>query len=136
MKDKNSRTPTRDMHPSGIAKVLELFFAGNPNVEAAVLFDRSGEAVDYHSYIDPFEARLLAAHNGIIFGMTQYKLKWLEDAAVSMIEIETEKRIMITTPVIEDFYLIVSLTTMDINDNSDLTDTINGAVEALCQEIG
>ena len=134
MKDKLLRKPERDMHASGIAKVLELFFGGNHKVKAAVLFDRTGEAVDYHAYIDPYEARLLAAYNGIIFTMAEYKLKWLEDATVHMIEITTDGSDMVTVPVIEDFYLVVSMEAGALDER--LLDTIAGSVEALQQEIG
>lgn len=128
------RRPERDMYASGIAKVLELFFGGNHKVKAAVLFDRTGEAVDYHAYIDPFDARLLAAYNGIIFGMAEYKLKWLEHATVSMIEISCEQSDMVTVPVIEDFFLVVAMEAGAWDDI--LLDTIMGSVEALRQEIG
>ena len=134
MREKSLRKAERDMHASGIAKVLELFFGGNHQVKAAVLFDRSGETVDYHAYIDPYEARLLAAHIGIIFTMAEYKLKWLEDATVSMIEIATDLYSIVTVTVIEDFYLVVSMEAGALDDN--LLDTIIGSVEALQQEIG
>ena len=134
MKEKGKRKPERDMYASGIAKVLELFFGGNQKVKAAVLFDRTGEAVDYHAYIDPYDARLLAAHNGIIYNLTEYKLKWLEEATVTMIEISCDTCDMVTVPVIEDFFLVVSTEAGALDET--LLDTIAGSVEALQQEIG
>jgi predicted regulator of Ras-like GTPase activity (Roadblock/LC7/MglB family) len=135
VREKIVRKPERDnMHASGIARVLELFFGGNTKVQAAILFDDTGEAVDYHAYIDPFDARLLAAYNGIIFNKTQYKLKWLEGATVSMIEIMTERMDMVTVPVIEDFFLVVAMEAGALDEN--ILDTIAGSLEALRQEIG
>ena len=122
------------MAPSGIARVLEIFFGGNTEVEAAVLFDSTGETVDYHTHIEPFDARLLAAYSGIIFLATKYKLKWLEDAEVSMIEICTDRIDFVIVPVLEDFYLVVSIASGGLSEN--FIDTVVGSVEALCQEIG
>ena len=134
MRERNIKIPERDMDPSGIARVLEIFFGGNPEVEAAVLFDSTGETVDYHSHIEPFDARLLAAYSGIVFMSTQYKLRWLADAKVSMIEMATDRIDIVIVPVVDGFYLVVSIATGRIDEN--FLDTVAGSVEALCQEIG
>jgi hypothetical protein len=122
------------MAPSGIARVLEIFFGGNADVEAAVLFDSTGETVDYHTHIQPFDARLLAAYSGIIFSMTKYKLLWLEDAKITMIEICTERIDIVIVPVLDELCLVVSIAPGGVNEN--FIDTVAGSVEALCQEIG
>ena len=135
MKETHLKLPERDMVPSGIARVLEIFFGGNSHVEAAVLFDDTGETVDYHTHIAAFDARLLAAYSGIIVKSTQYKLRWLADAKITMIELITDRIETVTVPVLdEDFFLVVSVVAGHLDDN--LLDTIAGAVEALQQEIG
>ena len=134
MSDKHPRAAQRDMDPSGIAKILEIFFGGNHSVEAAVLFDRTGETVDYHSVIDPFDTRLAAAYCGILFESARYRMAWLEQASLEILEMTCEHYDIVTVPVYEDFLLTV-LAKPGTADES-LLDAISGAREALIQDIG
>ena len=134
MREIAQRTPKRDMQASSLARVLEIFFGGNTNVDAAVLFDSMGEAIDYHSYIDPYAARLVAAHCGIIFELTRYKLAWLGGAKVEMIEISTSQSDIVTYSVCEEYLLVVVAKSGTADDH--LRDTIVGSIEVLRREIG
>jgi hypothetical protein len=128
------RTAKRDMAPSGIAKILELFFAGNQFVQAAVLFDKTGETIDYHSVLDPFETRLTAAYCGILFEATRYKMLWLEHATLELLEFSTQKYDFVTAPLLDDFFLTLQVRAGAVDET--LLDTISGAKEALLGEIG
>ena len=90
MRESTARTPQRDMDPSGFARVLEIFYGGNTEVDAAVIFDKTGETVDYHSYMDPYTARLTAAHMGIIFHLAHHKVEWLEKAKLHTLEVSCD----------------------------------------------
>ena len=134
MREAAHRTPKRDMAASSLARVLEIFFGGNTEVDATVLFDSSGETIDYHSYIDPFEARLTAAHCGILFELARYKMAWLVEAKMEMIEFIAAKRAFITSLVCEEYLLVVVANSETSDDN--LIDTITGSIEVLRKEIG
>jgi hypothetical protein len=122
------------MEPSGFAKVLEMFFGGNQEVDAAVIFDKTGETVDYHAYLSPYEARLAAAHMGIIFDLTRHKVDWLQQAKLQMIEISCTGWHAITLLICEEYYLLVLTKGGDVDPA--LQDTIQGAVEVIKKEIG
>ncbi len=121
------------MVESSLGRVLEIFFGGNTAVDAAILFDTSGETIDYHSYIDPFDARLIAAHCGILFEQANYKMKWLAEAMLEIVEIHTSKMDMVISMVCEE-YLIVIVINGTPDDN--LFDAIAGSIEVLRKEIG
>jgi hypothetical protein len=134
VREKAGREPKRDMDPSGFAKVLEMFFGGNQEVDAAVIFDQTGETVDYHSYIDPYDARLIAAHLGILYELTRYKMDWLEKASLEMMEISCTGFQSVTLPICEDYYLLVLIKPGEMAP--DVLDTIQGALEVIRKEIG
>ena len=134
MREVAHRTPQRDMAASSLSRVLEIFFGGNTNVDAVVLFDSLGEAIDYHSYIDPFMARLIAAHCGILFELARYKMAWLGEAEVEMIEINAEKLDLVTSLVCEEYLLVVVTKSGGMDDN--LVDAVTGSIEVLRKEIG
>lgn len=131
---KPQRIAKRDMAPSGIAKILELFFAGNHFVQAAVLFDDTGETIDYHSVLDPFETRLTAAYCGILFQTARYKMAWLEHATLELFEFSTQKYDFVTVPLLNDFFLTLLVRAGAVDET--LLDTVFGAKEALLGEIG
>jgi len=134
LRDIAQRTPKRDMEASSLARVLEIFFGGNTNVDAVVLFDSMGETIDYHSYIDPYSARLIAAHCGIIFDLTRYKLAWLGQAKVEMVEISAAQFDIVTCAVCEEYLLVV--VTKSGTEDAHLLDSIMGSIEVLRREIG
>ena len=134
MRESTARTPLRDMEPSGFARVLEIFYGGNTEVDAAVVFDKTGETVDYHSYMDPYDARLMAAHMGIIFHLAHYKMEWLAKAKLDTLEISCEGFYAITIHICEEYFLLI--VAKPENADPALLDAVVGSVEALRKEIG
>ncbi len=134
MRESIARTPIRDNHPSEFSRVLEIFFGGNTEVDAVVVFDRGGETVDYHSYINPYDARVAAAHMGILYNLTQFKVDWLEQAKLNMIEVAFSSFYAIAIHIWDEYFLLV----LAKPENADpvLLDAVAGSVEALRKEIG
>lgn len=134
MRESFGRIPLRDNQPSAFSRVLEIFYGGNTEVDAAIVFDRSGETVDYHSYIEPYDARLAAAHMGILYNLAQFKVDWLTKAKLHMIEIACDGFYAITSHIWDEYYLLV----IAKPENADpvLLDVVAGSLEALRQEIG
>ena len=133
MSETTIRVAKRDMAPSGIAKILEIFFGGNTAVDAAVVYDETGETVDYHTVLDPFETKLAAAYCGILFESTRYRFNWLERAALQSLEFRTEQYDFLTVPLGEGFFLTLIIRPGALDEA--LEDTVTGAVEALYAEI-
>ncbi len=134
MSDKHHRAVKRDMDASGIGKILEIFFGGNLAVDAAVLFDNTGETIDYHSVLDPFETRLAAAYCGILFESARFRMAWLEQAVLEMLEFTAENFDVLTVSVGDGFLLAILAKPGTVDDS--LLDTVAGVREALIQEIG
>lgn len=134
MKEKPHLAAQRDMQTSGIGKILEIFFGGNHAVTAVVVFDSTGETVDYHSVLDPFDTRLSAAYCGILFESARYRMAWLAQATLQSIEYSCENFDIITLPVCEEFFLAILAQPGTIDET--MRDTISGAIEALVQDIG
>ena len=132
MNERSLRVPKRDMAASGIAKILEIFFGGNTAVDAAVVFDETGETVDYHTMLDPFDTKLYAAYCGILFESTRYRMAWLEQAVLQSIEFYTEQHDFLTVPLSEGFCLTLIVRPGALDES--LLDTAAGAVEALYSE--
>ncbi len=128
------RNPQRDMDPSGIGKILELFFGGNHSVTAAVLFDNTGETVDYYAILDPFETRLAAAYCGILFESAKYRLNWLTKSNTESVEFSTEIYDVITVPICEEFLFTLIVKTGNLDES--LRDALAAVLEALSNEIG
>ena len=133
MNESPVRVAQRDMAPSSIAKILEIFFGGNTAVDAAVVYDETGETVDYHTVLAPFDTKLAAAYCGILFESTRYRFDWLEQAALQSLEFRTEKFDILTVPLGEGFFLTLLVRPGALDES--LEDTVAGAVEALYAEI-
>lgn len=122
------------MSSSSLGRVLEIFFGGNTRVDAAVLFDTGGETIDYHCYIDPFTARLIAAHSGILFELARYKMAWMDAGAVDTIEVSAVHSDFVISAVCEEYLLLVVVKGGAMDEG--LSDTIAASIEVLRKEIG
>ena len=134
MRESTARTPLRDINPSAFSQMMEIFYGGNTEVDAAVIFDNAGETIDYHSYVDPYDARLTAAHMSILFDMAQYKLYWLAKTKLNMMEISCTGFHAITVHICDEYYLLIMA--KPDNTNPELLDAIIDSVKTLRQEIG
>jgi hypothetical protein len=128
------RTPKRDTAPSSLSRVLEIFYGGNTDVNTVVLFDTIGEAVDYHSYLDPYFTRVAAAYCGIVFELTRYKMAWLGQGTLERIEFKSEKFDFVISVVCEEYALMVAAKPGTAKEN--LLDTVSASIEVLRKEIG
>ena len=72
---------------------------------AAVFFDGEGETIDYHSYMDPYETRLLGAHYGVILASGCARSRWLGLGDVSLIQIYMWGHDSLILPLSEGFGL-------------------------------
>ena len=97
----------RDMEPSVFAEILSSIADICPGFEAAVFYDSEGEAIDYFSFLDPFDTRLIGAHLGVIASSIGRSAKKLKLSAVKSIEISASERDSITVFMGENLFISV-----------------------------
>jgi predicted regulator of Ras-like GTPase activity (Roadblock/LC7/MglB family) len=105
MSEVAARQPLRDSVESVFSEILFRMESACADFEAAVFYDAEGETIDYHSYLDPFDTRLAAAHHGVIMSLAGAKARWLEMGGVKMMEISSPK-CDIVTMVLGDGYFV------------------------------
>jgi predicted regulator of Ras-like GTPase activity (Roadblock/LC7/MglB family) len=122
------------MQESAFGVILNTLAQRCPHLLVAVFFDREGETIDYFSYLDPYETRLLAAHTGIVFGSAAFRLRWLGAGELRSIEIVTDTYDIVILPVHSEFYLTAVMKRGGL-DGSTLEQLLV-AVEKLALEAG
>jgi hypothetical protein len=130
----NPEQPDRDMNLSDFGKLMAAFAKGYKHVQVAVFFDSLGETIDYLSYVDPFIARLAAAHHGLIFESAAARLKWLQLGDIKTLEISAGDLDSLTVKVEEDVYLTVMADHGTIDDK--MCQSVFDLAEKLRQEAG
>lgn len=128
------RRPQRDMNISAFGEILRDFCSNFPDVETAVIHDSTGETIDYFAYVDPYQARLVAAHFGLVFRITSSKLQWLGLGGAETIEIVAAKKNCRTVRLDDDLYLTLMMTGK-ISEN-EFNTSLKQVVSALKEEAG
>jgi hypothetical protein len=99
--------PPRDSLASPFARILSGLVAACDGFETAVFFDDLGETIDYYSYLDPFTARLIGAHHGVLFASANSRFEWLGAGPVSCLEVSAGRRDSVTVRVAPGYFLTV-----------------------------
>ena len=107
MTDERAAAPSRDSIASPFARILAKLESSCDGFETAVFFDDLGETIDYHSYLDPFSARLVAAHNGVLFSSADHRLEWLGAGPAVQMAIFAAHRDSVTLRIAKGYYLTV-----------------------------
>ncbi len=126
MSEVEARQPSRDSVESVFSEILSRMETACPDFEAAVFYDAEGETIDYHSYLDPFDTRLAAAHHGVIMTMADAKSRWLEIGCVKMIEVSSSKYDIVTMVLADGYFVTVIAGSGAIGD-----EVIEGFLEIL-----
>jgi hypothetical protein len=90
--------------------------ASCPGFETAVFFDNQGEAIDFHSTLDAFGARLIGAYHVVLFLSADARFTWLGAGRVTYLELSAERRDSVTTRVAEGYYLTVIVQSGRVDD--------------------
>jgi predicted regulator of Ras-like GTPase activity (Roadblock/LC7/MglB family) len=116
MSDERAARPSRDSTASPFARILSKLESACEGFETAVFFDNLGETIDYHSYLDPFSARLVAAHHGVLFSSATARLEWLGAGPVTQLQICAGGRDSVTLRVAKGYYLTVVVRAGGLSD--------------------
>lgn len=128
------RQPLRDTAESPFSRVLSALAEGCAGFRAAVFYDAEGETVDYHSFLDPFETRLVGAHHGVVLASASARFRWLGLGAVERLEVRAGWCDTISVSLGSGYYLTVVLEAGAADES--LEAAIETAVAALREEAG
>jgi predicted regulator of Ras-like GTPase activity (Roadblock/LC7/MglB family) len=131
---RQQRVPQRDSIESPFSAILTALADRIEGFHAAVFFDDEGETVDYHSFLEPFQTRLVAAHNGIVISSADARFRWLGLGGVDRLDVRAGWRDSITVAVGGGYFLTVVLEAGAADDEVD--EPIAEAVAALKREAG
>ena len=107
MRDEREAAPAREGGASPFARILSELERVCEGLETAVFFDELGETIDLHSHLDPFSAKLVAAHHGVLFSSASFRLEWLGAGPATLMEICAANRDSVTIRVAEGYFMTV-----------------------------
>ena len=116
MSDVAPRQPLRDSVESVFSEILSRIETACAGFEAAVFYDTEGETIDYHSYLDPFDTRVAAAHHGVIMSLAEAQARWLEMGSVKIVEMSSPKCDIVTMALGDGYFVTVIAGAGSIND--------------------
>jgi predicted regulator of Ras-like GTPase activity (Roadblock/LC7/MglB family) len=124
----------RDQAESAFTPILRRLWEQLPALLAAAFVDREGECIDYVSRIDPFDAKVNAAHLHMLLGSLAQSWAKLGSGEAFGLEIEGSAPQASVRRVADDYMLVVVLTAGTEPSRRD--DAIALACAEFRQEVG
>jgi predicted regulator of Ras-like GTPase activity (Roadblock/LC7/MglB family) len=134
MADERAAVPPRDSIESPFARILSKLESACEGFETAVFFDNLGETIDYYSYLDPFSARLVAAHHGVLFSSADARFEWLGAGPTMQVEIYALNRDSVTIRVAKGYFMTVVVRAGTLSE--ELFSRIAEVAVEFCTEAG
>jgi predicted regulator of Ras-like GTPase activity (Roadblock/LC7/MglB family) len=107
-----ARTPLRDdTEGSVFAEILSELDRPVNELLAAVFYDGEGETVDYFTFVDPYQTKLIAAYHGVLVVSAASRFDWLNMGGLEELEIRTQRWDSFTVRVGDGYYLTVMVET-------------------------
>lgn len=131
-----SRPPEteRDQNETDFTPILRKIWQSVPNVLAAVFIDGQGECIDYVSSVDPYEAKVAAAHSHVMLEMIRAVSDRLRLIEPHSLELTADSRELITRRLGDDYMLSVLLSPGF--DREQLQEVLVLACRAFREEVG
>jgi hypothetical protein len=124
----------RDQGESAFTPILRRFFQHVPSLLAAVFVDAEGECIDYVSAIEPYEAKVAAAH----LHNTMSLFRWARAGALVGetfgLEVGASDRDAFVSCV-GDGYMLIALALPGV-DRGELSDALSVATQEFRAEVG
>ena len=124
----------RDLAESAFTPILRRLWNQLPSLVAAAFVDVEGECIDYISRIDPFEAKVNAAHMHNLLGSIATSWAKLNAGQPYTLEIEASQRAMCVRRVGDEYLLVVVLDAA--GDFTERDDAITLACAEFRGEVG
>ena len=124
----------RDQDESAFTPILRQLWASVPKLEAAAFVDVEGECIDYVSAVDPYDAKVAAAHMRVLVDSLFEVSAKLATGQPILLEISTEDRELWGRRISAE-YLLVVLTRADV-DRTRLRSMLTTAAHGFRDEAG
>lgn len=124
----------RDLAESAFTPILRRLWDRTPALLSAAFVDREGECIDYVSRVEPYEAKVCAAHMHMLMGVLASSREKLPVGEPFGLEISADEREIWAQRVAEDYVLVVVL--LHGFDRTELRDAINFANTEFRHEVG
>lgn len=105
--DPRQHEAPRDQADSAFTPILRRLWKQLPSLQAAAFVDIEGECIDYISRIDPFEAKVAAAHMHMLLGVLAESFHKLDAGPTFSIEIDAADREVWVQRVGDEYVLVV-----------------------------
>lgn len=105
----------RDVERSAFAEILSHIDGVCPGFRAAIFYDSEGETIDYHSYLDPFDTRLAAAHIGVVASSAARRFTALKWGELEQLEIHATHLDSVTVSMGDGLFISVIVATGNLN---------------------
>lgn len=96
----------RDQVESEFTAILRRLWASAPEVLAVAFIDSEGECVDYCSSLDPFDAKVTAAHLRVVMADVERRFAALGAGEASHLVLEADRRDLLVRRVSEEYALV------------------------------
>lgn len=97
--------PQRDLQPTGFTAALRRLQADVPGLHSVCFCDEEGEAVDYHSYLEPFDTKIAAAVLGLLLSLLRRECPRLSGRGAAVLLIRTAEHVLFVRPLGGGYYL-------------------------------
>ena len=134
MAESAQRVLQRDSGESVFSRILSRLESLCEGFRAAVFFDSEGETIDYHSYLDPFDTRLLGAQYGVVLASGATRSGWLGLGSLAMIHVYSWGHEALLFSLGEGFGLLVIMGKNSVSD--DILARIDEVIASLIEEAG
>lgn len=124
----------RDQDASAFTPILRRVWSSTPSVLAAAFADMLGECIDYVSSLEPFDAKVSAAHALIVTSRLMESAEKLGGGAPVLLEIAADNREIWARRVTDEYVLVV--VTEAAADRVVVRQAITRAVRELRDEAG
>lgn len=124
----------RDQDSTAFTPILRRVWSSTPSVLAVAFADTQGECIDYASSLDPFDAKVSAAHGSIIVSSLLQSAAKLGGGVPISLELSADLRELWARRVSDEYVLVV--VTEALADREPIRDAMLRAVAELRAEAG
>jgi len=110
----------RDTSPSEFALILRRVCDSVSSVELAAFVDLEGECIDYYSSLEPYDAKVIAAHTVSLLGQVLTVNRKLQYGEAFVLEISTGEKALLARRINDDYLLVVLAVTGEEEEGNRL----------------
>ena len=97
--------PQRDLEHTGFTAHLHGMAETVPGLLAIAFCDEEGEIIDYHSYLDPYDTKILGALLGVLLSTVQREGPHLAEGGVRELVLLTDRHLVFARRTAGEYFL-------------------------------